>query len=304
MSGEAVVEAEGVYKSFGPTVALSGVSVRLGRGLHLLLGPNGSGKTTLLKLWAGLLRPSKGSVRTYGLDPWASRVKLLRRVSIALEDFALPWWMTGVEFSRMVSRVKGLPWGEARELASILGVDSYWQKRIRGYSSGMRKRLVLMMALLGGELILLDEPYTLIDKATVERLNKLIAESVKAGSTVVIATHFFSGIEDMADTATILVNGKLVSHADRNQLVSMEGATCICQLDKREDASTLIGDPEVSKLVESVCIEGETARFKLKGDPGDQVLSKLPCTNIRCGLGASIRDYYEKKVIGVSSYAG
>jgi len=100
-----VFRALNVVKRFGPTVALDGVSVEFGSGLNLLLGPNGSGKSTLLKLWCGLIRPARGRVEVFGLDPWARRVDVMRRVSAFFEDVPAPWWLSGEEFLRVVDKI-------------------------------------------------------------------------------------------------------------------------------------------------------------------------------------------------------
>nr|MEB3859948.1 ATP-binding cassette domain-containing protein [Desulfurococcales archaeon] len=89
-----VFEARHVWKRYGPTVALRDVSIEVGEGLTVIMGPNGSGKTTLLRLLVGLSRPSRGTVRALGVDPWRRRPWVMARIGVAFEDLALPWWTT------------------------------------------------------------------------------------------------------------------------------------------------------------------------------------------------------------------
>ncbi len=211
--------AENVWKVFGKNVALADVSLSLGKGLHLVLGPNGSGKTTLLKLWSGLIRPNRGRVLVKGLDPWKHRCEVTKFLSAVFEDQALPWWVSGREFMEFVAKMRNVDVALVKEYAHILGVDSYWHRAIRTYSSGMRKKLLLLMAFATTcEILLLDEPYTLLDKRSIEVVNELVLLKLRDGCCIVIATHVFGGIERFATSVTILHNGKVLKHIDVNNV--------------------------------------------------------------------------------------
>ena len=201
-----------VVKRFGPTVALDDVSVEFGSGLNLLLDPNGSGKSTLLKLWCGLIRPARGRVEVFGLDPWARRVDVMRRVSAFFEDVPAPWWLSGEEFLRVVAEKRGVSWSTVKEYAERLGVTGYWRKLIRGYSSGMRKKVMLLATLVADvNGYILDEPYTLLDKDSVRVVDEIITEKVRSGRIVVVATHILTGVERLAKGFAILHNGRVVA---------------------------------------------------------------------------------------------
>ncbi|MEM1929403.1 MAG: ABC transporter ATP-binding protein [Thermofilaceae archaeon] len=208
-----VVRAEGLSKRFAFTWALRDVNLSLGRGVHLLLGPNGSGKTTFLKLAIGMLRATSGRIRVLNLDPWRQWPQLAARVSFAMEGAPLPWWMTGRDFLRELCSMKGVGEGRLEKLAAELGVDGYWGSSILTYSSGMAKRVLLLTAFLAeAELYVLDEPFTLIDRPTIARVTKLIAELRDSGSTFLIATHYIPGdFEGLADTIVRFEDGRVVS---------------------------------------------------------------------------------------------
>jgi len=201
-----------VTKKFGATKALDNVSVEFERGLNILLGPNGSGKSTLLKLWSGLLKPTKGEVGVYGLDPWRHRARVMERISVFFEDLQAPWWLSGEEYARFVAEKRGTPWSRVREYADRLGVSSYWSRLIRGYSSGMKKKLMLLTVLSAdSEGYILDEPYTLLDKDALRVIDEIIAEEVKEGRVVVIATHILTGVEKLVKGFAILFNGRVIA---------------------------------------------------------------------------------------------
>jgi len=208
----ALFKAVNASKFFGTTIALDNISLEFSRGLNILLGPNGSGKSTLLKLWSGLLRPSKGKVFVYDLDPWRYRKHIMEKTSVFFEDLPAPWWMSGEEFLRYVSEKRSLPWGEVKEYAERLGVITYWSRLIRGYSSGMKKKLMLLTALSPDvEGYVLDEPYTLLDKEAVRIIDEIIYEKVKEGRIVLLATHILTGIEKYVEGFAILYSGRVIA---------------------------------------------------------------------------------------------
>ena len=215
-----IVRIVGVWKYFGATKALENLTLELGKGLHLLLGSNGSGKTTLLKLVCGLLKPTRGKIYVKDLDPWKERAKIMEFVNAEFEDNTIPWWLSGREFLRFVSDQRGIKWSEVVELAERLGVTSYWHRSIRGYSSGMRKRIILLSALIGhSEILILDEPYTLLDRESINVLNKIIAEKLSETEAIIVASHVFTGVEELATTITILANGRIVFHENIGKLL-------------------------------------------------------------------------------------
>jgi ABC-type multidrug transport system ATPase subunit len=201
-----------VTKRFGPTVALDRVTVEFDRGLNILLGPNGSGKSTLLKLWSGLLKPTSGGVRVFNLDPWRRRADVMRRLSVFFEDLPAPWWLSGEEYARVVAEKRGIEWSRVREYAERLGVTTYWGRLVRGYSSGMRKKLMLLTVLSADvEGYILDEPYTLLDKEALRVVDEIISEKVRDGRVVVVATHILTGVERMVEGFAILHNGRVLA---------------------------------------------------------------------------------------------
>ncbi len=213
-------EVENLWKRFGATEALRGITTRFVKGLNVVLGPNGSGKTTLLKILVGLTKPSSGKVTSLGMDPVKHSNKILRLVGVFIEGYQLPWWLSGKELAKMMASERGTPWSMVKELAEELGVVSYWERAVRSYSSGMRKKVELLLAFASArEALLLDEPFTLLDRNSVNVVSKLI-ERFSRDIPVIVATHVEAPCIDNADKAIVLVGGEIVKEVLRGEVPS------------------------------------------------------------------------------------
>ena len=232
------------WKVYGRTNALAGVSVEICEGLTLIVGPNGSGKSTLLRLIAGLSRPSRGRVLVDNRDPWRWRGRLLSGpVRVGFESMALPWWARGIDVIEYYAAEKGVGPDRIVEVASALGLARQaLGMRIRTYSMGMRKKLLLSLSLSpGGQLYLLDEPYTLLDAATVEALDGIIKERARS-STVIVASHVATRALEEADRLLALSRGRLVLDIERR--IPSHAYRC----PRRADMQSLLGDPRITRL--------------------------------------------------------
>jgi len=239
------VVVEGVWKFFGSTAALRGVSWRAGgRGLFLVLGPNGSGKTTLLRILCGVYRPSRGRVEVLGEDPWSSRT-LYRRVAAYFDDVGLPWWLRGIDLLKVFASRLGVDWSDVVRVAEELGVTSYWSRRVWSYSSGMRKRLALVTVFSRSvDLYILDEPLTLLDREGRELVAKYL-ERLSREAMVIVASHIVADLAPLAREAMVLINGVKVFDTSERRDAPLR---VVCSVDSREGASSI-----VDALLESGC---------------------------------------------------
>ena len=205
-----------VWKIYSTTTALAGVSVEACKGLTVVMGPNGSGKSTLLKLIAGLAKPTRGRVETFGLDPWRNRSLIAKRVSTGFESTRLPWWMKGWDILQLYSDQLGLDVDEMTAIAERLGLARRdLARRVRGYSMGMRKKLLLAASLASGrEAYLLDEPYTLLDPGSRARLDEIIAERARE-AIVIVASHFTTPTLMHGDRLVYLEGGRIAAKMAR-----------------------------------------------------------------------------------------
>jgi ABC-2 type transport system ATP-binding protein len=250
------LEVRAVSKWYGEVTALSEVTFTLGPGVTGLLGPNGAGKSTLLKLAAGLLRPSLGTVRLGGRDPFASAAARAS-IGIAPELEGFPEGMTGLQFVTAMLRFHG--WrgaaarARARELIDSVGLTDARDRKAEGYSKGMRQRLKLAQALAHDPaFLILDEPLNGLDppgrREVIERIRALGAE----GRTVLVSSHVLHEVEAMTPRLLLLNRGRLLAEGEvseiRDLMEDRPHQLWLRCADARAAASRLMALPEVESL--------------------------------------------------------
>jgi Cu-processing system ATP-binding protein len=209
----ASVELAGVTKRYGAVTAVDGVGLTVAAGKRLaLLGHNGAGKTTVLKMLLGLVRPDQGSVRVLGQEPGDARSPLRRAVGFLPEAVAFDAAMTGWETIGFYARLKGRPQRECRELMERVGLAAAAGRRVSTYSKGMRQRLGLAQALLGGpRVLLLDEPTSGLDPELRQAFYAAMSDLAADGAAVVLSSHLLTELEERTDLIAIMDRGRLVA---------------------------------------------------------------------------------------------
>ena len=223
MSGEAVVQLDGVRRSFGGVVALDGLSLRVAAGtVSVLLGPNGAGKTTAVRMITGGLPPEDGTVRVFGLDPQADGEVVRRRCGVVAAKSALYDRLSGYDNLRYAAELYGLGRSAPIEAsAARFGIDDALALRVAGYSTGMKTRLALARAILHDpELLLLDEPTSGLDPESSHAVLRLIDEMAADGKTVVMCTHLLLEAEGLADQVVMLEAGRDLVSGTPDELVA------------------------------------------------------------------------------------
>jgi len=206
------LEASGVAKDYGAVRALDGVDLSLAPGTFALLrGPNGAGKSTLLRVLGALTRPTRGSVRVLGRDPFASRDAAVRaRVGFLGQDAGLYGELTVAENLGFAAKLRGAPTADAARTAELLGLAPVLDRRARMLSQGFRRRVGLARALLGEPaVLLLDEPWNALDGASAERLSRLLAELRDRGCALLVSSHAAATELPKFDREIHLARGRL-----------------------------------------------------------------------------------------------
>ncbi|HCJ10663.1 MAG TPA: ABC transporter ATP-binding protein [Clostridiales bacterium] len=209
----------------GGVTALRGVSLRIGRGMFGLLGPNGAGKTTLMRLVAALERPTRGEVTVNGI-PVTRRPSWVRGLLGYLpQDFRAYDKLTPCEFLDYVALLKGLddPRRRRREIELLLeqvGLGRSIRSRIGTFSGGMRQRLGIAQALLGGPpLLIVDEPTAGLDPEERIRFRNLLAE-LGLTRTIILSTHVVADVEHSCSELALLIGGRVAFRGTPDALIS------------------------------------------------------------------------------------
>jgi ABC-2 type transport system ATP-binding protein len=205
---------EQVSKWYGPVIGVNQVTLELRPGITGLVGANGSGKSTLLRLAAGQLRPDLGSVRICGHEAWGAAAK--RHLGYCPETDVFYEDMSGRRFVETMARLCGLPRREGRrrtgQVLEQVGMNGRAERRLRGYSKGMRQRIKLAQALLHEpELLLLDEPLSGIDPIGRRESLALFLELAAQGKCLLVSSHELDELEKLTDHVAIMARGRIAA---------------------------------------------------------------------------------------------
>ncbi len=203
-------------RRFPSGTALDGLDLEVGTGEVLaLLGPNGAGKTTTIRLLNGVLTPDEGSSTVLGIDPAVHGNEVRRRTGVLTENAGLDDRLTARENLEATARIRGFSRAEAQvrshELLDRFGMLDRADVNIQGASTGQRKRIALVRALLHDpEVLFLDEPTSGLDPAATREVIDLIGSlATEHGRTVVLCTHFLGEAGKLADRMAVLHRGRL-----------------------------------------------------------------------------------------------
>jgi len=248
--GECVIEASGLCRRYGGGFeAVRGVSFAVGRGeLFALLGTNGAGKTSAVELLEGLARPSAGTARVLGLDPYTERARVRPRVGMMLQEGGFPADLTVAETARMwAGCISGAR--PVRESLDMVGLGVRSGVRVRQLSGGERRRLDLALALLGRpEVLFLDEPTTGLDAEGRHDTWALVRELRDSGTTVLLTTHYLEEAEVLADRLAILHEGRIVACGTPAEVTGVHPARIVFGLPEGRHPGDLPPLPELAVL--------------------------------------------------------
>ena len=213
----AALRLDGIAHRFGPRWVLRGCSLRVELGEAVaLIGGNGAGKTTLLRIAATLLRPSRGSGRVLGCELRGEAARIRGEVGLLGYSPALYEDLTAAENLRFACRMRG-GHADAAAIARVLdevGLQAHAGARVRGFSSGMRRRVALARILLHEpKLLLLDEPYAAFDAEGIELVNTLMRRITSRGGAVLVATHDLPRASRVIDRLVQMERGLLTEMA-------------------------------------------------------------------------------------------
>lgn len=216
-----VVEIDCLVKTFGEVRALDGFSLCIPRGsIFGFLGPNGAGKTTAIRILLGLLRVSRGVARVLDMDAWGDRKRIAARVGYLPGDVRFRNSMRGGAFLSFCNSARG--GGHDAEIDRLARrFELPLDRRIRGYSRGMKQKLGLIQALMHRpDVLILDEPATALDPLVQQTLYDELRSVASEGRTVLFSSHTLSEVDQLCDRVAVIRAGRLVESSGMEELRS------------------------------------------------------------------------------------
>jgi daunorubicin resistance ABC transporter ATP-binding subunit len=229
VTDDLMIEAQGLRKRFGATVALDGIDLQVPAGAILgVLGPNGAGKTTAVRILTTLTAPDGGSARVAGHDVASEAAAVRRNIGVTAQDATLDEVLNGRENLVLVGRLSGLRRADARaraaELLDQFDLTDAADRVLKGYSGGMRRRLDLAAGLMTRPPVLfLDEPTTGLDPTSRTRMWGIIRDLVADGVTLLLTTQYLDEADELADRIVVIDHGRVIAGGTASELKAQTG---------------------------------------------------------------------------------
>lgn len=250
-----MIEARGLTKQYGRTIAVDDISFRVAPGqVTGFLGPNGAGKSTSMRLMLGLDRPNAGSVTVNGRT-YADTAAPLAEVGALLDAKGVHPGRSARSHLRALAATHGITDRRVHEVLELTGLAGVAHKRVGGFSLGMGQRLGIAAALLGDpQTVILDEPVNGLDPDGVLWVRTLLRDLASQGRTVLLSSHLMSEMSQTADHVIVLGKGRVIADAPIEELISGGGPR------------VSVRTPEAARLA-SILLDG-TATLDPTGEHG------------------------------------
>lgn len=241
-----VIETKNLTKEYNGTYAVKNINMNVERGkIYGLLGKNGAGKTTTMCMLLGLIKPSKGTIKLFGIDAQnkKNKSKIYKKIGSIIETPGFYPQLTGKENLKIFSKIRGDYNPEnINKTLKLVNLHNEENKKFKNYSLGMKQRLGLAEALLHEpELLILDEPINGLDPAGIIEIRDLLTNITKElGMTVFISSHILSEIEILADEIGIINDGQLIKELTKEELKQQTNKKVIIKVDDLNSAENLL----------------------------------------------------------------
>lgn len=279
----AAIETHALTRRFGRVVAVDGVSMTVPeQAVYGFLGRNGAGKTTTLKMLLGLLKPSEGRAVVGGVDVAADRIAAARKVGALLEAHGFYANLSGRENLDLTRRLLGLPKSEIDRVLSVVEMTADANRRVGGYSLGMRQRLGLARAMLGAPpVLILDEPTNGLDPDGIADMRRFLRELPgRSGATVLLSSHLLGEIEQTATHVGVVHQGRLVLEGELAALRAGVAAQVAVRATDAKAALGLIRSRGVAAVIE----DDEVVATLKAGEAADAASAALNRALVEAGV--------------------
>ncbi|HEX7101529.1 MAG TPA: ABC transporter ATP-binding protein [Nitrolancea sp.] len=279
------IVCQGLVKRYGSVTALDHLDLRVPQGsVFGFLGPNGAGKTTAIRLLTGLARASDGSARVAGYDVGHDSIPLRRRISYLDQQPHFYDWMRGRELLEFAGQLFGMHGAvlhrRVTEVLALTGIADAAERKVSGYSGGMRQRLGLAQALINQpDVLFLDEPVSSLDPAGRHDLLSII-DGLRNTTTVFMSSHILADIERVCDRVAIINQGRLVVEASVEELQARYALPIVVvQVEHADPAGleALLERIRVQPWVSGVALDRDEIRVGIRdsADAGSELLRLL-----------------------------
>ena len=262
-----MIEAEGLSKRYGDTLAVDNLSFSVAPGkITGFLGPNGAGKTTTMRLILGLDRPTAGRVTIDG-KPFDQADQPMRRVGALLDAKAMHGGRSAYNHLLCLAQSNNLPRRRVDEVLALVGLADVAGKRSKGFSLGMGQRLGIAGALLGDpQILMFDEPVNGLDPEGILWIRNLMKALAAEGRTVFVSSHLMSEMENTADHLLVIGRGKLIADCTVDEFIAANSQQTV-----------RVRTPQPDLLIKLIAAAGGAARED--GD-GSMVITGLDASRV------------------------
>jgi ABC-2 type transport system ATP-binding protein len=290
-----IIEARTLSKWYGQVIGLNTLELEVHPGITGMVGPNGSGKSTFFKLVSGLIKPSVGTIQVLGEVPWGNR-ELHARIGLCPDYDNLNDEHTARYFLRVVGGLHGLKRpaldGRIDEVFGIVGITEAADRRIGGFSKGMRQRMKIAAAMLHEpELLLLDEPLSGTDplgrREIIELVHSLREEH---GHSVIVSSHVLHEVERLTDNVVVVYKGRAVATGhirEIRDLIDQHPHNIIVEADRLDALVARFVDMDT---VVSVRFAPDRSHVVLQVTRPDEFFNSIP--GLVSETGADLRKMY------------
>ncbi|MBX0288566.1 ABC transporter ATP-binding protein [Halomicroarcula sp. F28] len=253
MTGPPAIETSDLAKQYGDKTAVAGVDLSVDAGeVYGFLGPNGAGKTTTMRMLTGLIEPSDGDGTVHG-TAITDRRSLVDHIGLLPETPPLYEQLTAREQLSFAADLRDVQWAaiedRALELCDALGLTEDVDRRIEGYSKGMRQKAAFVQAVQHDpDVVFLDEPTSGLDPRAAKTLRELILDLTEGETTVFLSTHILPVVEEIADRVGVLHDGRIVAEGPPGDLIAaaQDGESRGEDADLEDAFLELTGDAETA----------------------------------------------------------
>lgn len=220
-----MIEVENLYKKFSKNEVLKDLDLTIEEGgIFAVLGPNGSGKTTLIKSVLGMVVPNKGAISVSG-NPIKKNWKYRKEINYLPQIANFPGNLKVTELIRMIKDLRQMP-SEEEELVALFQLEPFLDKKLATLSGGTKQKVNIVLAFMFDcPLLILDEPTTGLDPASLIRLKELIHKEKANGKTILITSHIMQFVAEVADEIVYLLEGKIYFKGSIEQLKTKTNQT-------------------------------------------------------------------------------